>query len=63
MAIEYKYECYWSQHDGWHFSFGNKRLWQGKEGYRVANLNEDDGYTNHKTFIDLEEALEYMRTT
>lgn len=63
FEVKYKYECYWSQYDGWHFSFGTKRLWQGEHKFIVADLIEVDNceqYQNHKYFIDLENALNYM---
>ena len=64
MAVDYKYDCSWSQHDGWHFSFGTKRLWQDRNKFIVADLIEVDSieqYQNHKHFTDLEDALQYMR--
>ncbi len=73
MAIEYKFECYWSEKDGWRFSFGDKRLWDvGGEGnrYAVATIRsatgkqdwEGDRYSDHQFFDNLHEALDYMRT-
>ena len=66
MAVTYKFECYWSQDDGWHFSFGNWRMWEiHQRGYMVAELVNVDGvgtYQNHKAFDDMETAINYMRT-
>lgn len=67
MSIEYRFESYWSQHDGWHFSFGQKRLWQSKDEYIVAVVREDESwegerYSDHERFDNLREALDFMRT-
>lgn len=67
MAIEYKFEGYWSQQDGWRFSSGQKRLWQSKDKYIVAVVREEKGwegerYSDHEQFDDLREALDFMRT-
>ena len=44
MDVIYKFECYWSQDDGWHFSFGNWRMWEiHQRGYMVAELVNVDG--------------------
>lgn len=64
-ATKYKFEAEWNGHDGWHFCFGTKHLWEIRNGYMVADLKEKDGreqYQNHEEFTDLSEALEYMRT-
>ena len=72
MAKEYKYKCKWSQHDGWHFSLGNKHLWGTKRGYMTADLITDetkkgelieheDYFTNHNFFDNIESALSYLR--
>jgi hypothetical protein len=74
--MNYKYECSWSPHDGWHFSLGKKRLWEASTGYIVAEIHtwreysEDklkpgqkhEGYRNHEHFTELEDALNFMRT-
>jgi hypothetical protein len=64
-AIKYRYECHWSQHEGWHFYFGNKHLWEIRAGFMTAELVNNDGvesYQNHKKFMELEDALNHMRT-
>lgn len=66
-ATKYKFEYYWSEADGSHFSFGSKRLWEIATGFIVADLVEKDGgeqFRNLQKFsgIELCEALEYMRT-
>jgi len=64
-ATKYKYDAVWNGHDGWHFSFGTKQLWEIQRGYMVADLKEKDGreqYQNHEEFTDLSEALKFMRT-
>ncbi len=67
MAVEYKFECRWSQQDGWRFSFGQKRLWEERDIYVVAEVREEkewegERYSNHECFDNLREALDYMRT-
>jgi len=62
MTVSYKYECSWSQQDGWYFSFGNKKMWQNVDKFIVAELDEKRNmYCNHEQFDDLEDALTYMR--
>lgn len=63
MAKE-KLECNWKQQSGYHFSFGNKRLWEKNGGYVVAEINDKGKFINHQGFnyLDLREALDYMRT-
>ena len=60
------FNCYWNEKDGWHFSIGEKHLWQTKHNFVVAEIAElEDGnkiYKNHEWFKDLEIALNYMRT-
>ncbi len=63
--VSYKYDCSWRDNDGWHFSFGDKRLWQASKGYIVADLDESlevGEYKNHEHFTDLDDALTFMRT-
>lgn len=60
MVVEYKMECYWSQHSGWNFSFGQKKLWETKNGYTVADII-GGGIENREVFTDLTKALDYMR--
>ncbi len=62
MEIKYKFECYWSEIDGWNFSFGNKRLWQKGDGTFVVADLKNDKYQNHEKFDILEDGLDYMRT-
>jgi len=65
MKTTYQFECYWSQNDGWHFSFGTKKLWQSKGVYIVADLIMDNicaKYQNQEKFTELQEAIDYMRT-
>ncbi len=62
---KYKYEAYWSDHSGWHFTFGNKRAWQSGDDFMVAELVEKDDreeYANHEKFDNMQDALDYMRT-
>jgi len=73
-ATKYRYEAEWNEVDGWHFSFGQKKLWETEKGYIVADLRQEDhvnlhdcdskgdSYCNQEKFKDLSEALEYMRT-
>lgn len=64
-ATKYKFEAEWNSHDGWHFSFGQKKLWETKDGFVVADLKEKDGreqFQNHEEFLILYDALNYMRT-
>ena len=65
MTIEYKFESYWSEQDGWHFSFGNMKMWEEKDAYIVAEERGDayrSTYVNHKVFENIQDALNYMRT-
>ena len=41
-VIEYKYECYWSQQDGWHFSFGSKHLWEYRDKKNAENTHDSN---------------------
>ena len=63
--IKYKYEAYWSDQSGWHFSFGNMRMWQSYGCHVVAELVEVDKveqFQNHEEFDNMQDALDYMRT-
>ena len=64
-ATKYKYELYWSENSGWHSSFGNKRLWENRTGFVVADLvevNRVEQYQNHEKFDNMQDALDFMRT-
>ena len=64
QATKYRFQAEWNKQDGWHFSFGTKRLWEGKDKYIVADLMEKDGreqFCNHENFENMREALDYMR--
>lgn len=65
-AIKYKYDAEWNGHDGWHFAFGTKRLWEIRTGFVVADLKQKDGreqFCDHERFAEEEliDALKYMR--
>lgn len=65
--IKYKYEGYWSDQSGWHFSFGKMRMWQNCSDYIVAEVRIEKGwegerYSDHEKFDNMDDALDYMRT-
>ena len=74
--VHYKLECIWSQKDGWHFAFGNKRMWEISQGFVIADYVEEcdvgkptkeseykqKWYANHEQFLLMQDALDYMRT-
>lgn len=65
QATKYQYDLHWSTHSGWHCSFGDKRMWEGRGKYIVARLvsNENgEGYVEHEFFLHMSAALDYMRT-
>ena len=65
-AKKYKFEAEWNHVDGWHFRFGKKRVWGTSKGYMFSELlpvdSDFESFQNHKEFLDLENALNYMRT-
>lgn len=63
--IKYKFEAYWSDQSGWHFSFGNKRMWEIETGFMVGELveiNRVEMYQHLEEFDNMQDALDYMRT-
>ena len=62
MKTKYKLECFWSPQDGWHFSFGEKRLWEIEKGYTVADIDKaGTRFINQQKFTDLRKAIDYMK--